>query len=125
MQSMYNMRQALMGCILYANDHQDTLPESLDVLVKDKVVPESTVVNPRDPKKRQFEYRRWVVKLSQFTNAAESPIMWEVVDTDSERLAVGFVDGHVEVVRSKKELEETYLKKMEELAKKAGGGNLP
>jgi len=108
MRSMANMRQVLVGCIMYANEHNGTLPENLKVLVDAKTIPEQMLVNPADPKKGTYEYRRWVPDLGKMTNPSTTPLVWEQ-PTDAG-VSVGFVDGHVEFMRDRKAFEELLAK---------------
>lgn len=99
--SMSNMRQIILGCILYAQDHDGKLPESLDaveVYVGDKNV----FSNPRQPgRKRGYIYVRPSKPYDKLMNIEELVLLYEAYDEWGEGIGVGFADGHVEFMKDR------------------------
>ena len=67
---------------------------------------------------KAYVYRKWAADYSAIGNPSETPIVWEELTPDADMLAVGFVDGHVEMM--KKDAFEKLLKATEERFKAPG-----
>jgi hypothetical protein len=84
----------------YAAAHQNEWPESLDVLVKEKILTEATLTNPADSKRQRYTYRHWTKDQRKHSESHNWPVVWETADADAPR-SVGFLDGHAELVTAK------------------------
>jgi prepilin-type processing-associated H-X9-DG protein len=100
--SMQKIRQLLLGCIMYASEHGEQLPATLQEVERYLEVPLAEAIkNPNDPQGRPFVYRPLADgggKLSRVKNSAGTPLIWEQTDAP-DGFNVGFVDGHVEFMR--------------------------
>jgi hypothetical protein len=74
--SMSNMRQLLLSCIMYSNEHKDAFPNSLEDAAKFADIPATILTNPRDP--------------------GRHILIYEAHDATAREIAVGFADGHTE-----------------------------
>jgi hypothetical protein len=112
-QSLLNAREIATAAIIYGQTHNNVLPESLDVLVQEKQLTPDKLVSPADPQHRRYLYRA-ILPLDKCDQTV--PLVWEQVDDDQARQAVGFADAHAEWV-TRKELADA-LKRAEDLKSK-------
>ena len=96
------IRGLVQSCLIYSQDNGDKYPDSLDVLVKLGMVKPTDLVNPNDPRGRKFVYQ----PLAKAEFDAGMPLIWEQTDDPSVPIAVGFEDGHVDMLRSRKEFDD-------------------
>jgi prepilin-type processing-associated H-X9-DG protein len=105
MMSANNLKQIVQACYIYANENKDILPESLDTIVKLGQVPPQTLINPNDDKHRRYVYSPPTIPLAKVPAPSTYPLIWEEIDNDAEPRNVGFLDGHVELVRNRAALD--------------------
>lgn len=90
--SMSNMKQILLGCIMYAEDHKE-FPPDIQTLMKGRAgLPPQVFKQPQMPQKEIGYTYLQPVKAAP----ANQVILYEAWDTPPARIAVGFADGHVE-----------------------------
>jgi prepilin-type processing-associated H-X9-DG protein len=93
-----------MGCWIYAQNHNENFPDSLDQLVADKHITSDVIKAPDGSD--LFVY----IKLTaeQWKNDPSRTVMlYEKFNAWPARgISVGFVDGHVEIINDQKAFEE-------------------
>lgn len=107
-QSLAHMRQILVACNSYANDHQDQWPETLQILVEAQTLDAKLLTNPRRPKQKVgYAYIKPGPNRKKFLTARHI-VMHEIFDTwpQMHGICVGFMDGHVERVGQKERFEK-------------------
>jgi hypothetical protein len=108
MASMSNLRQISIAAILYNNDHKDTWPQSFDDLAA-YMSNKAILTNPADPQHRAYILHPWTseqIAVLIKSHAATTPIAYEPADDDNAPIAVAYLDGHVELLHSKKNLND-------------------
>lgn len=104
MQTSVKARNAIMGCWIYAQNHNENFPDSLDQLVADKHITSDVIKAPDGSD--LFVY----IKLTaeQWKNDPSRTVMlYEKFNAWPARgISVGFVDGHVEIINDQKAFEE-------------------
>lgn len=102
--AMSNIRQIVMGCIIFANDNKEKLPATLAELAP-KILPEDMLKSPRT-NSRGYIYRG-PLKVSEILDPSKFVLIYEDFATfPAGGVAAGFADGHVEMVMTKAELDE-------------------
>ena len=117
-QSMSNLRQIGLGCIMFANDHHGTLPLTLDELVTGQYVkdvrifvrgaPANDAVASLPPDQQaawvqehaDYDYLGKGQKLTDIKSASTAPLAYQRDADGQGRTAVLFVDGHVESMKA-------------------------
>lgn len=103
--SAANIRQDLMGAMMYAADNNDDWPKDLQTLQdKGYIQNNRGLTNPGDPKHRPYEYHPFTKEEMKKLDSAFTPVIWEQTDDETVSLNVGYLDGHVEKLSSKAEL---------------------
>ena len=93
MQSAKNMKKILLNCIMYAQEHQDQWPDSLQDINVYGLAAED-LMNPGHPGQEiGYVYVRPGTPLSP-----SQVVLYEKYDSWADGINVGFVDGHVEFV---------------------------
>lgn len=104
MQTSIKARNVVMGCWMYAQNHNENFPDSLDQLVTDKHITTDVIKSPDGAD--LFVY----IKLTpeQWKNdPSRTVILYEKFNAwPSRGISVGFVDGHIEVIADQKAFEE-------------------
>jgi prepilin-type processing-associated H-X9-DG protein len=104
MQSMSNMRQILVGTMMFANENKGNMPNRLpdDVRKYLEVDPDRAKqiwTNPVTGRHPGYIYVRPAEKVSQIKNSTEVVTLYEAYDQwPAGGIGVGFADGHVETV---------------------------
>ena len=96
--SQSNLKGIGMACMVYANDHQDQLPESLESLVTEGFITRKMLqspVSPDDP--APYVLIRRTRPLEDASNPPGDVLAYEIVRDDG-KANVLFLDGHVETV---------------------------
>jgi len=118
--SMNNMRQLVMGCIMYSNDHKGTWPDKLDAI--DKYVgmkKDQLLTNPMHPDlKPGFVY----VKPANSNNPSRTMVLYESHTKWEGGVNAGFADGHVEYIADKKRFDDLLQTATESAGEKDAGG---
>lgn len=84
-----NMKQVATGCLMYANEHGDVLPKSIDELTMKKLIPAEAAANAI--------LLAPGVKLSTVANPGQYPLaICDRFNHKSDKVCVAFIDGHVE-----------------------------
>ena len=118
MQTSVKARNIVMGCWIYAQNHNESFPDSLDQLVTEKHIT-SDAIKASDgtdlfvyikltPEQWKEDPSRTVILYQKF-NA------WP-----SQGISVGFVDGHVEIMNDQKAFEELLQPKPQTKTNPAG-----
>jgi hypothetical protein len=96
MRSMSNVRQVLTACYMYANEHRNEFPPDLESLLKTSDLKADMLRNPRAPgKELGYVYLRPVKGTAAPANQV---VVYEAWDKPPSVLAVGFADGHAEMM---------------------------
>jgi hypothetical protein len=96
MRSLSNVRQVLVACFMYANEHKNQYPSDLQSLLKSSDLKADMLRNPRAPEKEQgYVYLRPVKGTAAPANQV---VVYEAWDKPPSVLAVGFADGHAEMM---------------------------
>jgi len=114
-QSRSNIRQLLMFCQMYANDHDGNYPKDLSAAVKGMNMPDQVLVNPQHPE-RKPGYVYLSPGNANNIQASTTMVIYETFDEWPGAVNVGYADGHVASITSKAKFDNL-LK-----AAKAGGG---
>jgi hypothetical protein len=76
--------------------------------VKNQYITSDTILtNPADPQHRRYTLHPWTseqIVTLQKTNPSTTPIAYEAVDNDTTPVCIAYLDGHIEVVKSRKDL---------------------
>jgi len=99
--SMSNLRQLCLGVIMYAEEHKGELPDNLDQVIDPYVKDRTVLVNPLQPdRKVGYVYVKPAAKINLIKKPSEQAMLYEAYDQwPAEGLAVGFADGHVQIVK--------------------------
>jgi prepilin-type processing-associated H-X9-DG protein len=108
--SMNNMRQIILGCYNYAENHNKKWPASMDELSKMPDLSESPQIfnNPRPRKsggKSGYVYLP-PKDLSQVKDVSRLIVLYEAYDDWDGGIGVGYADGHVEFVQNQAEFKK-------------------
>lgn len=105
--SRRQMKQILLACIIYAEDHQDQWPETLQILVEAQKLDANLLVNPRiPPRKVGYVYLKPGPNRKKFP--AAHIVLYEIFDEwpQMHGIWIGLMDGHVKRVEKKERLEK-------------------
>ena len=113
---MSNMKQVLLGCVLYANnDKQQAFPPQdtwHEVITKDQFQgSDAPLRNPRLPGVMPgYVYVRPAAGLNQAA-PAETVVLYEPAEVEGDAVGVGYLDGHV-VMMSKADFDKKVKPKL-------------
>ena len=98
--SMSHIRQILVACHMYANDREGQWPDNLQTLVGTRYVARPEVIrNPRSPGgEGSYVYVKPQEPMSRLPNPGAVVIVHEALEGTGGKVAVGFADGHVELL---------------------------
>jgi len=100
--SAENMKQILLGIIMYANNHKGEFPPDLAITVKDQDMSPDVLIDPLDPEQKLgFIYVR--PSTPSRSTPADLPIVYEQFAGGNN---VGFADGHVEWFGTRQQVED-------------------
>lgn len=96
--SMSNLRQIGMAAMMYANDHDDQLPKTLDELVEGGIITPNVLRAPSDPLPGSASYVLvpFTQKLSRIQSPATTVLAFEREAFGDADVSLLFLDGHVE-----------------------------
>jgi prepilin-type processing-associated H-X9-DG protein len=97
--SANNIRQLLLACIIYANDHKGEFPDTLEMAIQGAEAPPGVLVNPVEPSRRPGYVYVEPPSLKDLNNASGRLVVYEAFDKWDAGVNVGFADGHAEFVR--------------------------
>lgn len=104
-QTASNMRQILLTCLVYAQDHEGRWPDSLKDLTQ-RGLAKDTLNNPRQPE-REIGY----VYVKPRTPLSPSQIvLYEKYDSWGDGINVGYVDGHVQFIKKESNFKNELTK---------------
>ncbi len=103
-QSVSNMKQIVLACTLYANDHQDIWPADLKIVAKQYSLKDQAFINPLDPT-RKDPYVYLEPKTKRRVTPPTDIILYEAHEDTAIDVAAGFADGHIELL-SKAEFDQ-------------------
>lgn len=114
-QSMNNMRQILLGCVMYSNDHKGEWPTKLDDIASKVGGAEQLaklMVNPHDPdRKPGYVYMKPKTPIAV---PAQQMVLYEAHEKFGGGINVGFADGHIEFVKNPQRYKDLLLQSMQE-----------
>ncbi len=107
-----DVKGLVVYCLDYAKNHGGRWPETLNLLVDEKQVPATQLLDVRDPGHRPFAYQ------PPPANAKGTvPVVWEGANVPGTPRIVGYSDGHVALVQP-----EDFQSQLPQLAPQKGGG---
>ncbi len=113
---MNNLKQIGVGCIMYADDHNDVFPPNLQTLVDKGIIKTQVLQSPGAAPSPRYLY-----VSGQTTKAASQNIVaYEDPAQAKDKVCALFLDGHVEALSREdvqKKLEETYKRLGREMPK--------
>ena len=99
-QSMNNMRQLLLGCVMYSNEHHDQWPDKLDDISSSVPNLNQLMDNPARP-----GVKPGYIYVKPSAAAAQAPdqviVLYEPID-GKQFVAVGYEDGHAQLYSADK-----------------------
>jgi len=102
--SMSNMRQILMACLMYANDHKVQWPPTLEATKDYLHMQARLLTNPARPKaKPGYIYMK---PADAKKLPGELLVLYEAFDQWPGQVNTGFADGHVEGIRDQQRFEQ-------------------
>jgi len=114
--SVNNVRQILVGCIMYTQNHDQNhdgaLPPDLVALIEQGgMIRPNVLVTPadhgpvlvRNNRRSSYtyvlkRYPKLKLKIQRVERPTQFPVVWERMSFDGRTRVVGFLDGHVETV---------------------------
>ena len=113
-QSATNIRQIGMSVMLYTQENQGKLPDTVPGDIEKFLGPGSDriFVNPQHPERKPaYVYVKPAAKIAEVRNPSERVILYEAHDAWGDGINVGFADGHVEFVKDQKQFEQMLANK--------------
>jgi len=108
-QTASNMKQILLTCIMYAQDHEDRWPDSLQDLTEYGLV-KDTLINPRQPERQiGYIYIKPCTPLSP-----QQVVLYEAYDSWGDGINVGYADGHVHFIKEEYNFKNDLQKPIED-----------
>ncbi|HVX86208.1 MAG TPA: hypothetical protein VH253_15605 [Phycisphaerae bacterium] len=105
--SASQMRQVMMACYQYAQNHGGDFPPTLQTLLTDHILTAQALLSsPRALRDKTLGYHPWTAAQLKKLDVAQTPTIWEHPDTPDAGLTVAYADGHVEFVRLQKNLDD-------------------
>jgi hypothetical protein len=109
MRSANQVRQLLLGVIMYADAHQGQFPDTLEEAAKtaaggDNASAAALLRNPRGA--ARYQYLKPKVGLSALGNVSETLILYEKAEKWEAPAVLGFADGHVITVKDEAEFRK-------------------
>jgi prepilin-type processing-associated H-X9-DG protein len=102
--SAENVKQILLGVVMYANNHKGEFPPDLATTVKDQDMSPGVLIDPLDPEQKLgFIYVRPSTSWRDGMN--DVPILYEQFAGGNN---VGFADGHVEWYATRQQVEDLF-----------------
>jgi len=112
MVSASNIRQILMACIMYTQEHKGQWPDDLQTTTKAVKLPDAVLRNPQQPQaKTPYVYLKPAMPM---VASANTIVIHESTEGARKGVNVGFGDGHVEFMTL-----ESFQKRLEEQKKAA------
>jgi len=96
--SASNLRQLILACLIYANDHKNEFPDSLEEALKGVDLPRDVMTNPSDPARKPGYVYVKPPSLKDLTHAERRVVAYEAFDKWDGGINVGFADGHAEFI---------------------------
>lgn len=113
-----NIRQQIMGCLIYAQDNKNEWPASLQTLVDKGIIQPAGLANPDRPGDRGFVYIRPNPKDLENADWSSHIVVHESFDAwPPAGIWVGFADGRVQMVTDQKWFQERLADAMKRSAK--------
>ena len=107
-QTASNMRQILLTCIMYAQEHKGQWPNSLQDLTEYGLV-KDTLINPRQPEREiGYVYLKPSTPLSPL-----QVVLYEKYDSWGDGINVGYADGHVQFIKEESNFKNDLQKPIE------------
>lgn len=109
MASASNVKQLVMGCLMYGADFKGEWPKDLQTVIDKKYIQAVALVSPLQPERKDaYVYLKPSTKIDR--TDAMTPLIYEAFDTWGEGTCVGFADGHVELVKDEKRFKTLLAK---------------
>jgi len=108
MKSAKNMQKILLACMVYAKDHKDQWPDSLQDLTQRRLA-RDTLINPRQPERESgYIYIKPSTPISP-----QQVVLYEAHDSWADGINVGYADGHVQFIKEESNFKKDLQKPIE------------
>ncbi|MDB5291703.1 MAG: hypothetical protein JWL69_2944, partial [Phycisphaerales bacterium] len=97
--SASNIRQLILACLIYANEHKNEFPDSLEESLKGMDMPRDVMTNPSDPARKPGYVYVKPPPLKDLAHADSRVVVYEAFDAWDTGINVGFADGHAEFIQ--------------------------
>ena len=94
MKSAKNMQKILLACIVYAKDHEDQWPDSLQDLTQRRLA-RDTLINPRQPERENG----YIYIKPSTPILPQQVVLYEAHDSWGDGINVGYADVHVQFIK--------------------------
>jgi hypothetical protein len=99
MRSANNIRQLLLGCIVFADDHKGEFPDTLEQAMRGVEAPPAVLVNPSAPTHKPGYVYVKPPPIKDLKNASGRLVVYEGFDKWDAGVTAGFADGHTEFIQ--------------------------
>ena len=108
-QSANQVRQLLLGCIMYADAHQGQFPDTLEQAAKtaaggNEAMAAALLRHPRGP--ARYEYLKPKLTITALPSVSDTLLVYEKGEKWDPPAVLGFADGHVITVKDEAELRK-------------------
>ncbi len=108
-QSANQVRQLLLGCIMYADVHQGQFPDTLEQAAKtaaggNDAMAAALLRNPRGA--ARYEYLKPKLSITALPSVSDTLLVYEKGEKWDPPAVLGFADGHVITVKDEAELQK-------------------
>jgi len=108
MKSAKNMQKILLACMMYAKDHEDQWPESLQDLTQRRLA-RDTLLNPRQPERENgYIYIKPSIPI-----LPQQVVLYEAHDLWADGINVGYADGHTQFIKEESNFKKDLQKPIE------------
>ena len=108
MNSAKNMQKILLACIVYAKDHEDQWPDSLQDLTQRRLA-RDTLINPRQPERENgYIYIKPSTPISP-----QQVVLYEAYDSWADGINVGYADCHTQFIKEESNFKKDLQKPIE------------
>jgi len=108
MKSAKNMQKILLACMVYAKDHEDQWPDSLQDLTQRRLA-RDTLINPRQPERESgYIYIKPSTPISP-----QQVVLYEAHDSWADGINVGYADCHTQFIKEESNFKKDLQKQIE------------
>ena len=109
MKSAKNMQKILLACIVYAKDHEDQWPDSLQDLTQRRLA-RDTLINPRQPERENG----YIYIKPSTPILPQQVVLYEAHDSWGDGINVGYADVHVQFIKEESNFKNDLQKPIED-----------